>query len=94
MCVSPCTPFVAWRASRRNFEEVLARGGVCIVITNEGNMDFDDRCEHVIKIPSCSEWLTPLLTVLPLQLLSYYIAKKRGLDVDKPRNLAKSVTVE
>ena len=80
---------------KSNLEEILARGGNVIVVTDEGNTDFDDgRCECVLKIPATDEWLGPLLTVIPLQLLSYYIADLRKADVDQPRNLAKSVTVE
>ena len=77
-----------------NIQEVLARKGSIIVITEEGNKDFDDQVEYVFRIPKTSECFTPLLTVLPLQLMAYYIADSRGLDVDRPRNLAKSVTVE
>jgi len=77
-----------------NIEEVLARGGAVIAITEEGNDDLDGRCEMVVKVPHTDEFLMPLLTVLPLQLLAYYIADMRRCDVDQPRNLAKSVTVE
>ena len=80
---------------KSNLEEILARGGNVIVITEEGNTDFDDaRCEAVLHVPVVEEWLSPLLTVVPLQLLAYYIADLRKADVDQPRNLAKSVTVE
>lgn len=77
-----------------NVQEVLARKGVVIIITEEDNHDFDNQVEYVFRIPKTSECFMPLLTVLPLQLLSYHIADSRGLDVDRPRNLAKSVTVE
>jgi len=77
-----------------NIEEVLARGGAVIAITEEGNDDLDERCEMVVKVPETQEFLTPLLTVLPLQLLAYFIADMRRCNVDQPRNLAKSVTVE
>ncbi len=77
-----------------NIEEVVARQGSVIAITDEGNGDLDDLCEYVISIPKTAEFLSPLLTVVPLQLLSYHIAVMRGCDVDQPRNLAKSVTVE
>mmetsp|Transcript_22833 Transcript_22833/g.30445 ORF Transcript_22833/g.30445 Transcript_22833/m.30445 type:complete len:231 (-) Transcript_22833:82-774(-) len=79
---------------KSNMEEVLARGGAVIAVTEEGNDELDDKAESVIKIPTAPEWLSPLLTVIPLQLLSYYIADLRGCSVDQPRNLAKSVTVE
>jgi len=77
-----------------NIEEVVARSGSVIAITHEDNHDLDNLCEHVIRIPRTEEFLSPLLTVIPLQLLSYHIAVMRGCDVDQPRNLAKSVTVE
>ncbi len=77
-----------------NIEEVKARKGRIISITNEYNDDVVDISEFVTKIPETADCLSPLLTVIPLQLLSYYIAVNRGCDVDQPRNLAKSVTVE
>jgi glucosamine--fructose-6-phosphate aminotransferase (isomerizing) len=77
-----------------NIEEVAARDGSVIAITDEGNGELDDLCEYVLRIPQTEEFLSPLLTVIPLQLLSYHIAVMRGCHVDQPRNLAKSVTVE
>ena len=77
-----------------NIEEVLARGGSVIAITEEGNDELDGECECVLKVPPTEEFLMPLLAVVPLQLLAYYIADMRGCNVDQPRNLAKSVTVE
>ena len=77
-----------------NIEEVAARGGSVIVITEEGNDELDELCEIVIHVPNALPCLEPLLTVIPLQLLSYHIAVMRGCNVDQPRNLAKSVTVE
>ncbi|MDQ7041001.1 MAG: glutamine--fructose-6-phosphate transaminase (isomerizing) [Rhodothermus sp.] len=77
-----------------NIEEVVARQGSVIAITDEGNGELDTLCEYVIRIPPAPEFLTPLLTVIPLQLLAYHIAVMRGCNVDQPRNLAKSVTVE
>ena len=74
-----------------NISEVKSRKGKVIVITTNG---LEDGFDEVIKIPKVSEYLMPLISVVPVQLLSYYIAKKRGCDVDRPRNLAKSVTVE
>ncbi len=74
-----------------NIQEVISRGAKTIVITNQNlNKEFD----YVIHVPEINKYLSPILSVIPLQLLSYYISKKKGLDVDKPRNLAKSVTVE
>ena len=75
-----------------NIQEVISRGAKTLVITNQdlGNHEFD----KVIKIPEINKFLSPILSVVPLQLLAYHIAKEKMLDVDKPRNLAKSVTVE
>ena len=77
-----------------NVQEVKARDGKVIAIVTEGDTEVINSADHVIEIPETLEALTPLLTVIPLQLLSYYIAVMRGCDVDRPRNLAKSVTVE
>ncbi len=77
-----------------NIEEVKARKGPIIGITTEGKTGLERICDEVLYIPSAPPPLTPLLSIVPLQLLSYYIAAERGCDVDKPRNLAKSVTVE
>lgn len=74
--------------------QVLARGGSVIAITEEGNHELDDKCESVIYIPRTEEFLAPLLSVVPCQLLAYYIADLRKCNVDQSRNLAKSVTVE
>eukprot|EP01029_Cantina_marsupialis_P025408 TRINITY_DN6728_c0_g1_i1.p1 TRINITY_DN6728_c0_g1~~TRINITY_DN6728_c0_g1_i1.p1 ORF type:complete len:687 (-),score=245.71 TRINITY_DN6728_c0_g1_i1:581-2521(-) len=75
-------------------EEVHCRKGVIVAITDDEGNALDTKCEFVIRIPKTESWLAPLLTVLPLQLISYYIADMRGCDIDQPRNLAKSVTVE
>ncbi len=77
-----------------NIQEVRARKGRVICIANEGDEKIAQYADHVIYIPTTSQALTPLLTVIPLQLLAYHIAVLRGCDVDQPRNLAKSVTVE
>ena len=77
-----------------NIEEVKARGGRVIAIVSDGNDDLESKVDHVIRVPATIEMLQPLLTVIPLQLLAYHIAVLRGCDVDQPRNLAKSVTVE
>ncbi len=74
-----------------NIQEVISRGAKTIVVTNQ---ELDKTFDYVIKIPKINKYLSPILSVIPLQLLAYYIAKEKGLDVDKPRNLAKSVTVE
>ena len=77
-----------------NIEEVVARGGTVIAITNDDNDELDPLCEYVIRVPETTEGFEPLLTVIPLQLLAYHIAVMRRCNVDQPRNLAKSVTVE
>ena len=77
-----------------NIEEVKSRRGVVIAITSRGDERIKDKVDHQIQIPLTLDFLTPLLTVVPLQLLAYHMAVLRGCDVDKPRNLAKSVTVE
>ncbi|MBT8191720.1 MAG: glutamine--fructose-6-phosphate transaminase (isomerizing) [Saprospiraceae bacterium] len=77
-----------------NIQEVKARKGVVIAIVTEGDHMIEDLADYIIEIPEIEEPLTPLLSVIPLQLLAYHIAVMRGCDVDQPRNLAKSVTVE
>ena len=77
-----------------NIQEVKARGGRLIAIVTKGDKIVKDIADYTIEIPSCFEELVPLLSIIPLQLLSYHIAVMRGSNVDQPRNLAKSVTVE
>ena len=77
-----------------NIEQVVARGGRVIALATEGDQEVADKADDVIWIPPTSRYLTPILAVIPLQLLAYHIAVLRGCDVDQPRNLAKSVTVE
>jgi len=77
-----------------NIQEVRSRKGRVIAIATEGDEEIEALAEHVIYVPEGAQFIMPLLTVIPLQLLSYYIAKMRKCDVDRPRNLAKSVTVE
>lgn len=77
-----------------NIQEVKARGGKIIAIANEDDTEIDKLVDFSIKIPQTIRMLMPILTVIPLQLLAYHIAVKKGLNVDQPRNLAKSVTVE
>ncbi len=79
---------------RSNMQEVKARGGRIIAVTTEGNGGLGDLVDHELRVPVTAPLLSPVLTTLPLQLLAYHIAVLRGCDVDKPRNLAKSVTVE
>ena len=77
-----------------NIEEVRARGGRIIAIASENDDEIDNLVDYSVKIPDTVEMLRPILTSIPLQLLAYHIAVKKGLNVDQPRNLAKSVTVE
>ena len=77
-----------------NIEEIKARGGPVIALTTKGNKKLESVADDIIYLPKTLEMLSPVITVVPLQLLAYHIAVLRGCDVDKPRNLAKSVTVE
>ncbi len=77
-----------------NIQEVKARKGKVIALVSEGNRDLDNMVDHVVEVPETIEPLSPLINTVPLQLLSYHIAVMRGCNVDQPRNLAKSVTVE
>ena len=77
-----------------NMQEVRARGAHVIAIATEGNAAIGEHAESVVRIPRTDWMLQPLLAVIPLQLLAYRIARRRGLNVDQPRNLAKTVTVE
>src|SRR5437762_443592 len=92
VCLAPKDSVYAKVVS--NMQEVKARGGRIIAITSEGNGDLGRLVDHQIAVPASSPLLAPVLTVIPLQLLAYHIAVLRGCDVDRPRNLAKSVTVE
>jgi glucosamine--fructose-6-phosphate aminotransferase (isomerizing) len=77
-----------------NLQEIKARGGPVIAVVGEGDTEVARLADDIIEVPPVSEFLQPIVTVIPLQLLAYHIAVARGCDVDKPRNLAKSVTVE
>jgi glucosamine--fructose-6-phosphate aminotransferase (isomerizing) len=77
-----------------NVEEVLAREGQVIAVVHAGDRTLAAKAHHLIEVPACADLLAPLITVIPLQLLAYHIAVRLGCDVDQPRNLAKSVTVE
>ena len=83
-----------FKKSLANVQEVKARGGPVICIASKDCEIPKDLVDDSILIPSCPEIIKPILMTIPVQLLSYYIAVERGCDVDKPRNLAKSVTVE
>jgi len=77
-----------------NVQEIKARGGPVIAVVCEGDREVGRLADDLIEVPAVEEFLQPIITVIPLQLLAYYIAVARGCDIDKPRNLAKSVTVE
>ncbi len=77
-----------------NIEEIKARDGIVIAVATEGDEEIATKADVVIPVPASLEWLQPLLTAVPLQLLAYHLGVLRGCDVDQPRNLAKSVTVE
>ena len=83
-----------YEKSMSGLEEIKARGGRIIAITSEGNTDLDGKADEIIFIPKTLEMLMPILAVIPLQLFAYYVSVAKGYDVDRPRNLAKSVTVE
>ena len=75
-------------------QEVIARGGKVILITNEANKIISENVRFTLEIPMTNDQLTPFLMTIPLQLLAYHVAALKNCDIDKPRNLAKSVTVE
>ena len=77
-----------------NVQEIKARGGRIIAIVSEENEAFQSLADHVISVPTAHDFVSPILATIPTQLLAYHLAVLRGCDVDQPRNLAKSVTVE
>ena len=77
-----------------NIQEVRARGAEVIAIATEGDLETAKLADHTLFVPRTPELLSPVVVTVPLQLLAYHVAKLRGCDVDQPRNLAKSVTVE
>ena len=77
-----------------NVQEIKARGGPVIAVVCEGDGRIGKLADDVIEVPATADFLQPIVSVIPLQFLAYHIAVARGCDVDKPRNLAKSVTVE
>jgi glucosamine--fructose-6-phosphate aminotransferase (isomerizing) len=92
--IAPKQPHVAYEKIIGNIEEVRARGGKVIAIIDEDDAHVASLADHVIRIPAASALLAPVVATIPLQLLAYHVADLRGNDVDQPRNLAKSVTVE
>ena len=93
-CVIICTNKSAYEKIVSNIQEVKARKGIVIAVVTEGDIIIKQLADYTIEIPDTAEPLTPLLSVIPMQLLAYHIAVMRKCDVDQPRNLAKSVTVE
>src|SRR5271155_3646895 len=85
---------VRYEKTTSNLKEVKARSGIVIALATEGDEEIKEAADHVLYIPPAPEELSPILEIVPLQLLAYHIAVRRGCDVDQPRNLAKSVTVE
>jgi glucosamine--fructose-6-phosphate aminotransferase (isomerizing) len=85
---------VRYEKTMSNLKEVKARSGVVIALATEGDEEIKEAADHVIYVPPAPEELAPILEIVPLQMLAYHIAVRRGCDVDQPRNLAKSVTVE
>ena len=85
---------ILYEKTLSNIQEVKAREGLVVAVVTEGDEEARKAADHAIEIPHTSELLAPILEIVPLQLLAYHIAVRRGCDVDQPRNLAKSVTVE
>jgi glucosamine--fructose-6-phosphate aminotransferase (isomerizing) len=88
-------PHDNWREKTiSNLREVKSRDGIAIVVTTREDPEIAEAADQVLRIPESSPELQPILSVIPLQLFAYHVAVRRGCDVDQPRNLAKSVTVE
>lgn len=94
ICVALCGAGATYEKVVGNMQEVKTRGGTVVAITNEGQRDAIEMATDVVYVPEADPLVAPLLSVIPLQYLAYYVALERGCDIDKPRNLAKSVTVE
>ena len=77
-----------------NVEEIKARGARIVAVAKEGRTEIEKVADQVIYIPDCADEVAPVLAVVPLQIFAYYVARYRGCNIDKPKNLAKSVTVE
>lgn len=92
--IAPKKPHVAYEKIIGNIEEVRARGGKVIAVIDEDDDQVAGLADHVIRVPAACALLAPVIATIPLQLLAYHVAEMRGNDVDQPRNLAKSVTVE
>jgi glucosamine--fructose-6-phosphate aminotransferase (isomerizing) len=89
-----CAKGESYEKTISNLEEARARGGLVLAVGTEGDADLETKAEDVLYLPACGRYARPILEVVLLQLLAYYMAVLKGTDVDQPRNLAKSVTVE
>jgi glucosamine--fructose-6-phosphate aminotransferase (isomerizing) len=89
-----CSKGESYEKTLSNLEEARTRGGRVIAIGTEGDLELEEKAEEVFPLPECGQFARPIVEVVPLQLLAYYMAVQKGTDVDQPRNLAKSVTVE
>ena len=94
MLVGVLTQPVLFEKTVSNMVECKSRGAYLMGLTSYGNYNIEDTADFTVYIPRTDEHFTPTLAVIPLQLMGYYVSCAKGLDVDKPRNLAKSVTVE
>ena len=83
-----------YKKTMSNIVEVRSRGAVVLAVTNEDNTEIEKTADYVIYLPQTNKYFTNSLAIIPLQLFAYYVSVGKGCDVDKPRNLAKSVTVE
>jgi glucosamine--fructose-6-phosphate aminotransferase (isomerizing) len=92
VAIAPMGP--TYERMMSNIQDVKARAGIVLAVATQGDEAIEDKADLVIPIPPAAHWIQPLLVALPLQLLAYHLAVLRGCDVDRPRNLAKSVTVE
>jgi glucosamine--fructose-6-phosphate aminotransferase (isomerizing) len=89
-----CPKSATYEKMASNVQEVKARDGILVAIVTEGDTQVSTLADHVITVPDVDELLLPIVVAIPLQMLAYHVAVRRGCDVDQPRNLAKSVTVE
>jgi len=88
------TKYDLYEKMTSQIEQVKARDGIVIAVGTDGDSALAERADHIVQVPKANPLLQPVLDVIPLQLLAYHIALRRGCDIDQPRNLAKSVTVE
>ena len=94
MVAAVSTQPALYKKSLSNIVEVKSRGAFVLAVTNVGNTEIEKTADYVIYIPETNPYFTDSLAIIPLQLFAYYVSVGKGCDVDKPRNLAKSVTVE